>query len=137
MDYSPTPQLIAILCAFAAVYLVFVIQKLRRRDVDIYDFFLLLSLAVVPLLFVVWPALTETVASSVGVALPLSLMFGILFVAVFIIIHRLISRLHRVETALTAAVQEIAILEEWLRYREGSAVTNSRLPESSRVEFQR
>jgi hypothetical protein len=42
-----------------------------------------------------------------------------------------------VETALTAAVREIAILEERLRHQAGISTARPRSPDSSRTEFQK
>jgi hypothetical protein len=50
-----------------------------------------------------------------GVALPLTVMFGLMFVAVFLILHRLISRVNALESKLTRAVQEIGLLDQRLR----------------------
>ncbi len=109
-EYTSAPQLVAIVSVFAAAYAYYVVQKLRRRTVDLYDFLLLLSLAGLPLLFVAWPGFATWVGRFFGVALPLTVMFGLLFVAVFIILHRSISRIHKLEVRLTQLVQEIGLI---------------------------
>jgi hypothetical protein len=46
------------------------------------------------------------------VALPLTVMFGLLFVSVFVILHRSLSRIHRLETRVIALTQEIALIDD-------------------------
>jgi hypothetical protein len=112
---APGPQLLMFLAAFAGAYFLYVARKLRRRAVDLYDFPLLLALGIVPLLFAAWPPVQDFVRRFFGVALPLTVMFGLMFVAVFLILHRLISRVNALESKLTRAVQEIGLLDQQLR----------------------
>ena len=112
MPYSPSVHLVAIVLVFGVAYTYHVLQKLRCRDVDLYDFMLLLSVAAIPLLFVGWPGFTVFVGEVFGVALPLTVMFGLLFVSVFVILHRSLSRIHRLETRIIALTQEVALMDD-------------------------
>jgi hypothetical protein len=112
---APGPQLLIVLALFAGAYFLYAARKLRRRAVDLYDFPLLLALGIVPLLFAAWPPVQDFVRRFFGVALPLTVMFGVMFVAVFLILHRLISRVNALESKLTRAVQEIGLLDQRLR----------------------
>jgi hypothetical protein len=109
---TPSTQLFAIILIFGATYTYHVVQKLRCREVDLYDFALLLSVAAIPLLFAGWPNFTGFVGEVFGVALPLTVMFGLLFVSVFVILHRSLSRIHRLETRVIALTQEIALIDD-------------------------
>jgi hypothetical protein len=109
---TPSTHLFAIILIFGLAYTYHVVQKLRCRDVDLYDFVLLLSVAAIPLLFVGWPRFTAFVGEVFGVALPLTVMFGLLFVSVFIILHRSLSRIHRLEMQVTALTQEVALVDD-------------------------
>lgn len=109
---TPSTQLFAIILIFGAAYTYHVVQKLRCREVDLYDFVLLLSVAAIPLLFAGWPNFTTFVGEVFGVALPLTVMFGLLFVSVFVILHRSLSRIHRLETRVIALAQEIALIDD-------------------------
>jgi hypothetical protein len=109
---TPSIQLFAIILVFGVAYTYHVVQKLRCREVDLYDFVLLLSVAAIPLLFTGWPNFTAFVGEVFGVALPLTVMFGLLFVSVFVILHRSLSRIHRLETRVIALTQEIALIDD-------------------------
>lgn len=109
---TPSAQLFAFILVFGVAYTYHVVQKLRRREVDLYDFVLLLSVAAIPLLFAGWPSFTAFVGEMFGVALPLTVMFGLLFVSVFIILHRSLSRIHRLETRVVALTQELALVDD-------------------------
>jgi hypothetical protein len=128
---TPTPQLVFILVLFAGAYCTYAVRKLRRRAVDLYDLPLLLALAIVPLLFAIWPPLTDFVRDFFGVALPLTVMFGLLFVAAFLIMHRLISRVHNLEVRVIRSVQEIGLLEERLRVAERQDLWSGRPAQAS------
>lgn len=109
---TASTQLLAFILVFGVAYTYHVVQKLRCREVDLYDFVLLLSVAAIPLLFAGWPNFTAFVGEIFGVALPLTVMFGLLFVSVFIILHRSLSRIHRLETRVVALAQEIALIDD-------------------------
>jgi hypothetical protein len=109
---TPSIQLFTIILVFGVAYTYHVVQKLRRREVDLYDFVLLLSVAAIPMLFAGWPNFTDFVGEVFGVALPLTVMFGLLFVSVFVILHRSLSRIHRLETRVIALAQEIALIDD-------------------------
>lgn len=109
---SASTQLLAFILVFGVAYTYHVVQKLRCREVDLYDFVLLLSVAAIPLLFAGWPNFTAFVGEIFGVALPLTVMFGLLFVSVFIILHRSLSRIHRLETRVVALAQEIVLIDD-------------------------
>lgn len=109
---TPSTQLFAFILVFGVAYTYHVVQKLRRREVDLYDFVLLLSVAAIPLLFAGWPKFTDFIGEIFGVALPLTVMFGLLFVSVFVILHRSLSRIHRLETRVIALAQEIALIDD-------------------------
>jgi hypothetical protein len=112
MAYAPSAHLFAIILIFGVAYTYHVVQKLRCREVDLYDFVLLLSVAAIPLVFVGWPRFTAFVGEVFGVALPLTVMFGLLFVSVFVILHRSLSRIHRLETQVIALTQEVALIDD-------------------------
>ena len=109
-EYSAPPQLVAIALAFGIAYTLYALRKLARRAIDLYDFLLLITLAVVPGAFILAPGFAMFVGRIAGVALPLSVMFGVLFVAVFILLHRSLGRIHRLETRLVTLTQEMALL---------------------------
>lgn len=122
---TPSIHLFTIILIFGVAYTYHVVQKLRCREVDLYDFVLLLSVAAIPLLFAGWPNFTAFVGDVFGVALPLTVMFGLLFVSVFIILHRSLSRIHRLEMQVIALTQEVALIDD--RVTNGKAKLGERL----------
>ena len=122
---TPSIHLFTIILIFGVAYTYHVVQKLRCREVDLYDFVLLLSVAAIPLLFAGWPNFTAFVGDVFGVALPLTVMFGLLFVSVFIILHRSLSRIHRLEMRVIALTQEVALIDD--RVTNGKAKLGERL----------
>ncbi len=69
-------------------------------------------LAAIPLLFAGWLNFIALVGEVFGVALPLTVMFGLLFVSVFVILYRSLSRIHCLETRVIALTQEIALIDD-------------------------
>jgi hypothetical protein len=123
MPYEIQPQLIVAVAVFALCYGAFVIDRLRKRRIDLYDFLLLQSLALIPLIFAAAPSVGAWVARTVGVAVPLSAMFGILFVIAFMSFHRAMSRIHRLEGRLTAVTQDLALLRLQVEERNPNGAT--------------
>ena len=109
--YEPSLQLTLLIVLFTAVYLIYVLRKLLRGAIDLYDFVMLSALAAIPALFVLWPGFANFIGRTLGIRLPLTVMFGALFLVVFLLLHQLISKLHRVEWQNRLLVQELSLLK--------------------------
>lgn len=112
MTYQPTWQTTVFILAFFFVYLAFLMYRTYRNRVDIYDFFLLTAVAILPTAFVVFPRMVNRLAALSGVAFPFLLLFGGLFVIVFLFLHRLAVKIKTHERMMIAVVQELALLDK-------------------------
>lgn len=99
-----------IISLFSLVYLVFVARKTARQQLDIYDFVMLSSVAVVPVIFAYLPDLSYWLAGLAGVGFPFVIMFGILFLILFLFINRIIVKTHQLERDNLLLIQEISLL---------------------------
>ncbi|MBT8582105.1 DUF2304 family protein [Polynucleobacter paneuropaeus] len=96
---------------FAVFYLYFTIRETARRRLDLYDLIMLSTVAIIPCIFVLFPAFAERIAIISGVAFPFVVMFGLLLVILFLLIHRLTAKIHKLECSNRLLVQEISIIK--------------------------
>ena len=78
----------------------------------ISSIFMLSAVAILPALFIFWPAFANKAASLAGVAFPFVVMFSALLAILFIFIHRLVSIVHRLNADNRLLIQELALLRE-------------------------
>ena len=109
--YNPTWPSIISVCLFGSVYLTYLISKMMRRSIDLYDFMMLSMVAILPLIFVIIPDIANLGAELAGVRLPFIIMFSALFVVLFIIGHRLTSKITKLENNNRVLVQELSLLK--------------------------
>ena len=95
---------------FALPYLALVARKTARQQLDLYDFVMLSTVAVVPAVFVFWPGLAYWLAEIAGVAFPFVIMFGALFLILFLFVYRMTAKMHRLERDNLLLIQEISLL---------------------------
>jgi hypothetical protein len=95
---------------FALAYLAFVARKTARQQLDLYDFVMLSTVAVVPAIFVFWPGLAYWLAEIAGVAFPFVIMFGALFLILFLFVYRMTAKVHRLERDNVLLIQEVSLL---------------------------
>ena len=103
---------IILIALFAFGYLFFIIRKTARHQLDIYDLVMLSTVAIVPIVFVAFPAFAYWLANIAGVEFPFVVMFGMLFAILFILIHRLTVKIHRLESDSRLLVQELSLLQQ-------------------------
>lgn len=107
-----SPKTITIIILFACWYLYRIVRKTAVRQLDLYDFSMLSTVAVIPAFFVLFPEGSITVTHLMGVEFPFVILFGILLAVLFIFIHRMTVRLHRVESDNRLLIQEISLLRQ-------------------------
>lgn len=95
---------------FALAYLGLIARKTARQELDLYDFIMLSSVAVVPVIFVCQPGLAHWLARIAGVAFPFVVMFGVLFLILFLFVHRMTEKMHRMERDNLVLLQEVSLL---------------------------
>jgi hypothetical protein len=107
---TPNPKTFLIVGLFALIYLIAILRKTARQELDLYDFFMLSMVALLPAVFTFAPALAKWVAEITGVAFPFVVMFGMLLAVLFIIIHRLTTKVHKLEHQSRLLVQEVSLV---------------------------
>ena len=105
---------------FGVIYLLYTARKTARQQLDLYDFAMLSTVAIVPAVFVLRPELAYWLAGIAGVEFPFVIMFGMLFAILFVFIHRLTVKLHHLERINRLLVQEISLLHTSGQKRTGS-----------------
>lgn len=100
---------------FATFYLLFLIRKTARQQLDIYDLVMLSTVAILPSIFVYFPEVAFGISKLLGVEFPFVIMFGMLFFFIFIFVNRLIVKLHRLESDNRLMIQEISLLKQATR----------------------
>jgi hypothetical protein len=101
---------------FVAVFLVFYLTLLVRRAIanklEIYDFLLLSSVAIVPFVFVFMPKTILKITHLLGVGLPVVFLFSALIFILFLLLYTVIRRLTLLRRQFSVVVQEIALLRQ-------------------------
>lgn len=96
---------------FAITYLCFIAYATARNKLDIYDLIMLSTVAIIPLVFVLFPDAVVNLAHFLGVLFPFVIMFGSLFAILFIFVHRLTVKIHSLENDNRMLIQEISLLK--------------------------
>ena len=117
---SPSIQTLGLIAIFALLYLFAIFRKTAHRKLDLYDLFMLSMVAVIPAFFVFLPSAATMLADLTGVAFPFVIMFGALFAILFIFVHRLTSKMHKVENDSRLLIQEISMLRQQIEHRNPS-----------------
>lgn len=108
---------------FAVLYMFHVFRKTGKRQIDLYDLFMLSAVALVPAFFVLFPSATQALTDLIGVAFPFVLLFGILLAVLFVFIHRLTTKVHRLEHDNYLLVQELSLLRQ--AYQQNTAAVKA------------
>lgn len=122
MEYRPTTNTVIFMSLFLAGYLAILLRNTLRRSLDIYDFFMLSSLALVPGTAVFAPSLTSRLTHMVGVEFPLVIIFGALQFIAFLYLYRLVVKTNAQARVITSLTQEAGLLRHELdTLRKGAA----------------
>ena len=103
---------ICFILLFACLYLWRIVRKTASRQIDFYDLTMLSAVAVIPVVFVLFPSFSYKLAQLVGVAFPFVILFGILLAVLFFFVHRLTVKLHRIENESRLLIQEVSLLKQ-------------------------
>jgi len=109
LEYYPTTQTIIFLIIFLIGYLLILLRFSIRNYIDLYDFLMLSSLALVPSIFVFFPKFVVRLARLIGVEFPFLLLFGFLFLIVFVYLYRLVIRITDQNNKIALLVQELGL----------------------------
>ncbi|MBI2515853.1 MAG: DUF2304 domain-containing protein [Opitutae bacterium] len=106
-----TLQTKIVLILFFLVYLSYLTRSAARNHIDIYDYFALSCVALLPLGFGLLPVPITVISHWMGVTFPFVVLFGALFVVIFVYLHRLLNQLNRQTQFNKQLVQEISLLK--------------------------
>lgn len=111
MDQTPVlhPQTVLFLFVFFVGYVVYLLRKAAKNQVDVFDFVWLSAVGVVPILFISFPFAVIRLSELVGVKFPFVILFGILHFVTFIILISLVIRLKKQQSKLVEAVQNLSL----------------------------
>jgi hypothetical protein len=118
---APTLQTQLIVEVFAIFYLVHLWQRMKQTRIDLYDFVMLSSVAILPVAVLAIPRVPELLARLMGVTLPFTVLFGALTFVLFVATHRLTSRLHKLEDSNRRLVQDLALMRMEKHSKPGTA----------------
>jgi hypothetical protein len=125
---NPHIETIIIIILFSIIYLYCLFRETARQNLDIYDFIMLSTVGVFPMVFAIIPRLAEIISNFIGVKYPFVVLFGVLIALLFIFIHRLTRKIHRLENAYRNMLQDLCIMEEQLsRNLKNSLKTNGNI----------
>ena len=108
--YAPTQQTLIVVGVFTIGYLAFLLHRTLRQKLDLYDLFMLSTVAVLPAVFAFFPATAGWIAELAGVAFPFVVMFGLLLAVLFMLVHRLTAEFYRLDEQNRALAQELSLL---------------------------
>lgn len=100
---------------FAVLYLVVLLRKAARHELDIYDFSVLSTVVLLPVAFAFIPTFAGWISRLTGVAFPFVVMFGLLIAVLFAFNHRLITKVHKLERESRLLIQEVSLLRTELK----------------------
>lgn len=106
-------QTAAVIIVFSVWYLVGIVRRTAKSQMDIYDLMMLSTVALIPIFFVALPNIAMSISLMVGITFPFVLLFAILIAVLFIFIHRLTVKVHQIETDNRLLIQELSILKSY------------------------
>ena len=109
---SVTNRTVVFLTIFTVTYMLFILAKAGKRNLDLYDSLMLSTAAIIPLFFALFPSYVFTLSELLGVGFPFVILFGILFIVLFVFVQRLTVNFHRLELDNRLLIQEIGLLKQ-------------------------
>lgn len=110
MPYTPHSSTVIFVCAFLVLYMAAVTRRALRSGLDVFDWMLLSTVAVVPAFLVLLPTVANRISALIGVAFPFVVSFGFTFFIVFVYLYRLAVRTEEHDKAVVTLVQDVALL---------------------------
>lgn len=116
--HSTNPETTIIIITFAIWYIYHLLRKTSARKMDIYDFVMLSTVAIIPASFALFSDFWHYFSRKVGVSLPFILLFGILLAVIFLFVHKLTMRFRDIEAKNVLLIQELSILKQKIASRK-------------------
>lgn len=112
VQYIPTINTIIFLVTFLILFLIYLLRMTIKNKLDLIDFLMLSTVAILPTAFAVFPGLVSQMAAWTGVAFPFLLLFGGLFFIVFLMLFNLIVQTKKLKDQSVLLGQEIALARQ-------------------------
>ncbi len=122
VNVLPSAETVAVISAFALIYMLVLLRKTLQGKFDLYDLLMLSMVAIIPAGFALFPGLAYLLSHLTGVVFPFVVMFGALFLVVFAFMHNITARLHKLERQNWALIQEQSLLAMELKESRGPQV---------------
>lgn len=123
-----TLKLQVIIAAVIVIALIFLINMIRKRVLDLKYALVWLAVGLVVLILDIFPGIMGGMAEFLGIGLPINMLFFLGFCFSLIIIFTLTVMLSRMAERIKKLVQEVALLEkklEALAQEEAASVVES------------
>ena len=124
VDVTLKLQTVLIIMVFVFVYLSILFRKTVKGALDLYDFFMLSTVAILPAVLALFPNFAFTISQWIGVGLPFVVMFGGLFLVIFVFLHRITEKVNLLEKRTRLLVQENALLRQQTEQGGGARMTS-------------
>ena len=130
MEFHPTFQTIIFLSFFIVIYLFVLLRNTIKNALDLYDFLLLSSVAIIPLFYILTPEFVVFLARLTGVSFSFLLLFGSLFVITFVYLYRVNLKLNEQHQKIILLTQEVGLLRQALVQQKEEKKTTEQKPGS-------
>lgn len=94
---------------FFIIYIIFLVRKAAKDQLDLYDFIMLSLIAIIPTGFVFLRGVVVSVSKFINIEFPFLLLFSALHLVSFIYLYSLVVRINKLHKKLISSVQEAAI----------------------------
>jgi len=116
MEYvKPEQSTVIFIAVFVLAYITFLLAKIKKNHVDVYDFLFLSLVSLIPAFFVLFPETCFEISAAIGVHFPFIILFGLLIFFIFLQLHRVAIAAYQVKTKMIRMNQKICFLENDLK----------------------
>jgi hypothetical protein len=105
----PQPQTIFFIWTFFFIYVFALLKGALKNILDVFDFFLLSMVPLVPCIFVTFPRTTQKLSQLMGVEFPFVVLLGILHLVLFWLVFRLLKRTNTLQKNIVELTQALAL----------------------------
>lgn len=96
---------------FFLLYIIFLVRKVAKDQLDLYDFIMLSFIATIPTGFVFMRGVVVTVAKVINIEFPFLILFSALHLVSFIYLYSLVVRINKLHKKVINSVQESSLAQ--------------------------
>lgn len=94
---------------FCFFYFYYLTKRAKAYKLHVIDYFMLLNVALVPVLFAIFPKYVQQLSNFIGIQFPFLLLFGLLILILFLILLLLCKRIQTLEQKMVVLAQKYAL----------------------------